>query len=56
MKCDHPSKESNYDHTLCKLKLGKELTHIIKLNNPFPGEPPHMKKRKYPAVLRFNKY
>ena len=29
---------------------------IIKLENPHPGEPPIMRKRTKPAVLRFHKY
>ena len=31
------------------------LLDVIRLQNPFPGEAPLMKKRKRPAVLRFNK-
>ena len=34
---------------------GECLPDYIKLENPFPGEPPFMRKRKRPAVLRFHK-
>ena len=56
MKCSHPGKKLNYDHSLCKVNLGEKLPLIIKLKNPFPGEPPYMKRRKHPAVLRFHKF
>ena len=32
------------------------LPQIIKLDHPHPGEPPFMRKRTKPAVLRFHKY
>ena len=34
---------------------GPKLPHIFKLKESFPGEPPFMKLRKFPAVLRFHK-
>ena len=34
---------------------GPKLPNVFKLNDPFPGEPPFMKLRKFPAVLRFRK-
>ena len=34
---------------------GARLPDYIKLDNPYPGEPPFMRKRKRPAVLRFHK-
>ena len=34
---------------------GPKLPQIFKLKSPFPGEPPFMKLRKFPAVLRFHK-
>ena len=44
------------EHKICLLKPGRKLKEYIKLKNPFPGEPPYMKKRKSPAVLRFHKF
>ena len=40
-----------------KASIGKpeKLPNFIKLENPYPGEPPYMRKRKKPAVLRFHK-
>ncbi len=35
---------------------GPLLPEIFKLKNKYPGEPPFMKLRKKPAVLRFHKY
>ena len=35
---------------------GPRLPKIVKLNNPYPGEPPFMKLRTKPAVLRFHKF
>ena len=36
-------------------KCGAPLPMLIELSNPFPREPKMMRKRLYPAVLRFNK-
>ena len=36
-------------------KRGDKIPEYIKLNNPYPGESRTMMKRKFPAVLRFNK-
>ena len=47
---------SDPDHKLCHLLPGIKLKQYIKLKNPFPGEPPYMKKRTHPAVLRFHKF
>ena len=46
----------NSDHKLCKSTIGLKLPKYIKLKFSFPGEAPYMKKRKYPAVLRFHKF
>ena len=35
---------------------GPRLPKIVKLNDPYPGEPPFMKLRTKPAVLRFHKF
>ena len=35
---------------------GPLLPTCFKLNDPYPGEPPYMKLRTKPAVLRFHKY
>ena len=35
---------------------GKPLPKVFKLKSPFPGEPPFMKLRTKPSVLRFHKY
>ena len=32
------------------------LPEYIELDDPYPGEPPIMKKRSFPAVLRFHKF
>ena len=44
-------------HYVMKASKGKAmpLPEYIALENPFPGEPPFMRKRKHPAVLRFHK-
>ena len=47
---------SDPDHKLCKLIRGKRLPKYIKLKETFPGEAPFMRKRNYPAVLRFHKF
>ena len=44
------------EHKLCKLIKGKKLPKYIKLKYTFPGEAPYMRKRNYPAVLRFHKF
>ena len=36
-------------------KMAKKLPEYIELENLYPGEPRFMKKRSFPAVLRFNK-
>ena len=38
-------------------KKGKPilLPDYIKIEKPYPGEPPYMRKRSKPAVLRFHK-
>ena len=36
-------------------KKGKKLPEYIELEDRYPGEPRFMKKRSFPAVLRFNK-
>ena len=35
---------------------GQPLPKIFKLVNPYPGEPPFMKLRSKPAILRYHKY
>ena len=35
--------------------VSRDFLEYIALENPFPGEPPFMRKRKGPAVLRFHK-
>ena len=50
MKCfGHP-------HHNCKSTKTEKLPEYLKLSEVFPGEPPFMKKRKFPAVLRFHKF
>ena len=50
MKCfGHP-------HDDCKTRKTEKLPEYLKLGDVFPGEPPFMKKRKFPAVLRFHKF
>ena len=38
------------------LGKGPLLPKMFKLTNPYPGEPPFMKRRTKPAVLRFHKF
>ena len=33
-----------------------DLTKVKDLKDPYPGEPPFMKLRKFPAVLRYHKF
>ena len=40
----------------CKNQKKEKLPSFLRLSNPFPGEPPFMKKRKKPSVLRFHKF
>ena len=40
----------------CKTDQTKKLPDEIPLSFVYPGEPPIMKKRKFPAVLRFHKF
>ena len=51
-------KESNkFDFIMTEQEEhNKPLEKIIRLENPNPGEPPFMKKRRSPAVLRFHKF
>ena len=50
MKCfGHP-------HHNCKPIKQDILPDYLKLRDVYPGEPPFMKKRKFPAVLRFHKF
>ena len=35
---------------------GPRLPNVFKLTDPYPGEPPFLKLRTKPAVLRFHKY
>ena len=53
MKCLRP--EGNC-HEGCKFGNAVQLPSFLKIDNPYPGEPPYMKKRNYPAVLRFHKF
>ena len=39
-----------------KIGEGAPLPKLFKLKDPFPGEPPYMKLRTKPAVLRYHKY
>ena len=43
-------------HLKCKTDQTKKLPDEIPLSYVYPGEPPIMKKRKFPAVLRFHKF
>ena len=36
--------------------MGPKLPEMFKLNDPYPGEPPFMKLRRQPSVLRLHKY
>ena len=35
---------------------GEYLPEVLTLLNPLPNEPPYMKKKKFPAALRFHKF
>ena len=49
--------ESKFDYvmTATNKKEKIKLPEYIVIDNPFPGEPPFMRKRNKPAVLRFHK-
>ena len=59
---DGESDEENDDKFHCVMAFGfekgkgPELPKSFKLIDPYPGEPPFMRLRKKPAVLRFHKY
>ena len=36
-------------------EIGKELPEVIALNDPFPGEPKYLRRRKIPKAIRFFK-
>ena len=36
-------------------ELGKPLPKLLKIENPYPGEPKFLRKRKHPKSLRFYK-
>ena len=54
LKCSNPQNYS--DHELCKSKLHEKLPQYLDLSEVFPGEPPFMRKRRAPAVLRFHNF
>ena len=45
-----------HPHDDCKSRKTEKLPEYLKLGDVFPGEPPYMKKRRFPAVLRFHKF
>ena len=52
----HTTEESKFDYVMTANKHKKvKLPQYIAIENPFPGEPPFMRKRDKPAVLRFHK-
>ena len=55
-KFDHVMKCFGKPHTDCKMRKTHKLKDYIEIENPYPGEPPLMKKRRFPAVLRFHKF
>ena len=54
MKCHNCPDDPN--HNLCKMKRTEKLPQYLDLTEVFPGEPPFMRKRDFPAVLRFHKF
>ena len=54
MKCHNSQDDPN--HELCKSKPSEKLPEYLELSEVFPGEPPFMKKRRSPAVLRFHQF
>ena len=54
MSCRRPGLGG--DHELCRLGNSRKLPLYLKLEQTFPGEPPFMQKRSFPAVLRFHKF
>ena len=54
MKCISDTEDPN--HLTCKTNQTKRLPDEIPLSFVYPGEPPMMRKRKFPAVLRFHKF
>ena len=43
-------------HHSCKIRKTEKLPDYLKLGDVYPGEPPLMKRRRFPAVLRFHKF
>ena len=49
-------KEAKYHHTITSNgKPGKKLPKYVELENPFPGEPKFLRKRKHPKAIRYYK-
>ena len=55
-KFDFVMKCFGHPHHNCKPIKQDILPDYLKLRDVYPGEPPFMKKRKFPAVLRFHKF
>ena len=60
---DEESEDENSDDKFFRVMASKwkkgngpYLPKVFKLKDPYPGEPPYMKLRTKPAVLRFHKY
>ena len=56
---DDENSDDKFFHVMAfkwKKGRGPNLPKVFKLKNPYPGEPPFMKLRTKPAVLRFYKY
>ena len=58
---DEETSDEKFQHIMAAddvFEKGKcpKLPASFKLNDPYPGEPPFMKLRKQPAVLRLHKY
>ena len=55
-KFDYVLKCFGEPHEDCKHRRTQKLPDYIKLEDVYPGEPPFMKKRQFPAVLRYHKF
>ena len=55
-KFDFVMKCFGHPHHNCRTRKRDKLPNYLKLRDVYPGEPPFMKKRRFPAVLRFHKF
>ena len=52
---NYDDKRRNFHFIMVEGDERIELPEVIEINNPYPGEPKYMRKRKGPAVIRYHK-